>query len=1376
MKRTLSDLHVTVVILLLLVTATFSAWGVAAPESSLPWFEIAPVLVFTGQEGVTATRGGVAISLSDAQAWGLEGSAVASVATGLVAENLLIDIQLRVDDELGEYTYIVRYVTDADSRINIYIKPSSGIVSTLVKSYGDWGGATELAASVFRHDNGIRVAVPTTAFAEIIDPQDVARACVDLRISHPTTEDEMYIFPGSACLHDSYSGMFSDLAGPELVQARLIEKLAEGCPVELPEPLVLPDGFGPPALHVEGNRIVDANGETVVLRGISPEDPYYSLEIDEPILKRDLLLARAWGANVVLIQVAPAHYQRGGGLEYIFNYVDNYVTWAGELGMYALVHWKANGDPWKRSCFGYPHMLTTASDSVGPVAQLAARYRLCPWVLHQVWAETGVQDWEYFATGMNILVDVVRSQNPDCLVVVPGAHIATLMEPIITSPLPQQNIVYAADVYAWVWNGLIWSSHASWLMGIWGGITWQDQVRHLLDAGYPLLLAEWGFGNPEDPFGEHPATSEDFGYPLMDFCNTNGISWIAHCWTQGTEMGGGLPMFHDYERTTLFPLGEVVKTTLEQSRIQPASTYMGPPPDYEVRPNEAANDGCLVVDPLDGEYDVSSAILRASPIANWVFSHWEGPVDHPSSPVVSVDLPTLEPVVAVFARPWEMPISPNAAGHTQSTDAVTIEGSDVDGVSTISYTAHVANDWGALFTAIADCDIPVGDFSGTDQFEFGLQISQTEGVQIFVTLFEQDGEAFTYELRGLKDSEEWEEYSVRYEQFIYGGFGSPDDGNEVLDLDNLNRVTFHAVVLDHAGQTVTFRLRSPRFSQSAPGSPVVCTFQIDDFQSAGLRSALGGLYGYDSHENHVPDAGTTSSCLLRREEDGSGNGFLAAEYSFSQWLKIHLAQVGRFDASDYQGILYTLWADASILVDFELAAYGVDGAWRTYWYHDLLVNEEPSVLQVSFDELTLQDGGWSDDVWSDLQRVTAIGFYPQPGTGTLYVDDMCFYTAAGPSSESASPEEGAAAPDSAAPDDSAGYEALREDWSDVVGDPALDYENPADVSFVIGNESADIALASYWGLSGCDVESIATGIVDDELLVDLKLREGDEIGDYAYVLRYVVDEAHDDRLNVYLNPPDGSVYLLAKRDGRWGQELVLWDVLETFEDGCQAAIPVSAFAEYFSSADIAASCVDLKLIHPSAQNEVFVYPGTGCLSSGRDASNSASEQNLVLWDELPWRLQFEEGSADVADARRNGQRMDIASLEHWGLSGSEIRGVQIHCVEAGCYVRFALWEPEIRGAYTYQIHCWREPEFLYASVDPEAGRVLMGTQVQDNDVDMHDRIEFIASDEQSVTVFVHETELPTGSSTSRALLDFDIFFICVYDDGSVHETFEIGEQ
>jgi len=1116
--------------------------------------DVDQTLMFSGDVEVNATRAGVAIPLEEAIGWGLKGHKIESVGTALKGDDLLIDIRHQSGDEPGNYTYIMRYVlnSETDDMLIVYINPSDCSVRLLVKTHGSWGGETSLGASVCVDDRGVRAHVGTDAICELIGLHELASACVSLVLS---LEDEQFWFPGSTCLDCTYSGIYSQVSGAELAQLRLLSDLAGGPLAELPDPLLVPDGLGPPALHVEGNRIVNVHGEVVQLRGFSPTDPPYSLDTNEPILKRDLLLAKSWGANLVLIQVAPAHYERWGELNYIYEYVDNYVRWAGELDMYALVHWKANGDPWKRALYGYPHMVTTADDSVGPLAQLAARYRDCPWVLHQVWGETGVRNWDHFATGMEILVNVVREQNPNCLVLVPGVYLATLMSPIISNPLPQQEIVYVSDIYPWVWTGLTQNDNADFVATM-GGVSWQDQAKGLLNAGYPLMLSEWGFGNPEAETPGHLGTAQGFGYPLMSFCEVNGISWVAHAWGHRFEV----PMFRDYERTELFPFGEVVRNTLLSTLLEPPTLYDGLPPRTEVRPDAAAEDGCTVIDVLGGKYEVASAILQASTKGNWRFLHWEGPVDHPTSPVASTDLPCTETVVAVFARPWDE-LRFETENRSRSGDAVIIEGADSGGTSIVAYTPLADDDWGALFAPIADIEIPLGAFAQTDRFDFDLKASQRDGVHLFVVLFETNGEAFAHELLGLPDSGQWQEYSVGHEQFEFGGYGSPGSGNGVLDLDSLQRVTVYVAVLEHAGQTVELQLRNPRFGEAVP-----IDADLDPF--ARLPVVL-------SYGNETDNELTPSSCC-----GGAGSG----------------------------------------------------------------------------------------------------------------------------------------------------------------------------------------------------VRDVATGMDHGSLLVDLRLRDNQPLAEYSYGVRYLPGDTVDDRLVVWLSPSDGLVYLLIRQSGEWVASLTLDDCLDVYEQGVRAVVPGSSFEMYFSPLAIADSCIDLRATHVSDPNEILEYPGTSCSPAGAQMSSTGDGSLGVLWDDVPWRLEFEEGGAGVAGAWKNGQRMDIDLLEHWGLDGSEIRGVQVNCVEDGCFVRFSLWEPTIFGEYVYQIHCWQEPEFLYVSVDPEAERAWMGSRIQDDDVDMHDQIEFVAADAYSATVFVHEGNLPTGSATSSALLDFDMALICVHDDGSVHEVFEIGGQ
>ena len=170
-----------------------------------------------------------------------------------------------------------------------------------------------------------------------------------------------------------------------------------------------------------------------------------------------------------------------------------------------------------------------------------------------------------------------------------------------------------------------------------------------------------------------------------------------------------------------------------------------------------------------------------------------------------------------------------------------------------------------------------------------------------------------------------------------------------------------------------------------------CLFLVDDFESSILRSRLGGTYDYDSCEKHDPSIDTVSSCQIERLSDRSGDYFLSAAYSHENWLKVRLTSFGEFDASEYQGIEITLWADKPTTVDLELGSVSPGREWRPYWLRGLAVAVTPRRFYVPFLDFGLQEGGSSATIARDLARLLEIAVFVPQGEGILNIDDICFY-------------------------------------------------------------------------------------------------------------------------------------------------------------------------------------------------------------------------------------------------------------------------------------------------------------------------------------------------------------------------------------------------
>ena len=429
-----------------------------------------------------------------------------------------------------------------------------------------------------------------------------------------------------------------------------------------PEP-VTPAAGGALSLAVVKSDLVNADGDVVALRGAAVEDPYWAFYQGTPVvLRRDLVMIKQWGGNVVHIPVHPSAWETCGGLEYVEEYLDSVIQWAGELGLYAIISWKAHGNP-ETGVVNEPIYNPDMVLARQALACMAARYQNCPWVLYSVFNEcTSQMRWPRFAVCMTALVDAVRDQSSQAVILVPGINVAADLTPIPDNPIPRDNIVYAADVYLWVWEKTPFA----------------DDARSLVAAGYPLLVFEWGFDTPEDeaafPGTCQPATSEEFGEPLLTLCDELGISWTAWVWSDEWCPH----MFYDSTRLSRTAFGDLVHDWLSASKRQSDVSFQSPL--ITVEPPSAASAGCSAVDLLASNHGgIPSTVIEATPVAGWRFDHWEGSVDLPDSALASVELGDEVKVTAVFQSLATDPQSPasNASSPVPVSDFLASLDSDL---------------------------------------------------------------------------------------------------------------------------------------------------------------------------------------------------------------------------------------------------------------------------------------------------------------------------------------------------------------------------------------------------------------------------------------------------------------------------------------------------------------------------------------------------------------------------------------------------------------------------------------------------------------------------------------------------------------------------
>ena len=105
------------------------------------------------------------------------------------------------------------------------------------------------------------------------------------------------------------------------------------------------------------------------------------------------------------------------------------------------------------------------------------------------------------------LVDVIHAVDPRALVLVSGVDWGYDLSGALDNPVDRPNVVYETHPYPW--KGEAWKS-----------------VLSDLDKTEAVFLGEWGYGHSEDPV----RTREDYGRPLIEFCQTRSIGWTAWIW------------------------------------------------------------------------------------------------------------------------------------------------------------------------------------------------------------------------------------------------------------------------------------------------------------------------------------------------------------------------------------------------------------------------------------------------------------------------------------------------------------------------------------------------------------------------------------------------------------------------------------------------------------------------------------------------------------------------------------------------------------------------------------------------------------------------------------------------------------------------------
>jgi endoglucanase len=252
------------------------------------------------------------------------------------------------------------------------------------------------------------------------------------------------------------------------------------------------------ALRVEGNHIVDAQGQPVMLRGMS----LFWSQWGGAFYNREAIrtLRDDWNVNVVRAAIAVHH---GGYMEHPARETkkaEAAIDAAVALGIYVIVDWHAHQPEPEAAARFFEH--------------IARKYGHLPNIIYETWNEPlREHDWSRVIKPYHsAVIPRIRAIDPDNLIVAGTQTWSQDVDKAAADPLPFANVAYTLHFYA--------GSHRQPL---------RDKAEAAMANGAALFVTEWG---STDANGDGPVHADETRL-WWDFLERNRLSYLN--WSVSTK-------------------------------------------------------------------------------------------------------------------------------------------------------------------------------------------------------------------------------------------------------------------------------------------------------------------------------------------------------------------------------------------------------------------------------------------------------------------------------------------------------------------------------------------------------------------------------------------------------------------------------------------------------------------------------------------------------------------------------------------------------------------------------------------------------------------------------------------------------------------------
>lgn len=245
------------------------------------------------------------------------------------------------------------------------------------------------------------------------------------------------------------------------------------------------------SLRVDGKNIVDKNGDTVVLHGMSLfwsqwGGQFYNKETVD-------WLVNDWHCTVIraAIGIAKDGYPDNPEkeLEKLYTVIDACV----DAGIYVIIDWHDH------------HAEKHGELAAYFFAKVSAKYSDTPNVIYEIFNEPLKISWkEVIKPYAEKVISVIRKNDPDNLIVVGTPTWSQDVDDVIGNRIDDPNTVYSYHFYS--------STHQQDV---------RDRAIKAMDAGVPLFVTEWGMSEASGTGTINVEQTKVW----TDFLEKNNLSW-----------------------------------------------------------------------------------------------------------------------------------------------------------------------------------------------------------------------------------------------------------------------------------------------------------------------------------------------------------------------------------------------------------------------------------------------------------------------------------------------------------------------------------------------------------------------------------------------------------------------------------------------------------------------------------------------------------------------------------------------------------------------------------------------------------------------------------------------------------------------------------